>query len=314
MIVGIPKETKQGEKRVGLNPKYVSELIEKTDVSVAVEFNAGVQSHYSNEEYADAGAELMRSERLFQVSDVIIKVKELLPAEYPLIRKKHAIAGFFHLPTNQGLQNLIKERELRVLAYEDVEDGNGKRPILAAMSKIAGEIAAIKGVKYLQKRNTKIRALIIGKGTAGGSAAAKLVELGLDPFDIHILDSDPKRVSYWKSPFLEREFNEYNLKTLIKETDVLIGAAAVPHKGAPKIITRETLSAMPQGGVFVDISIDEGGISETSRPTSHGSPIYTECGIVHYCVPNLPAIEPKKATDALSRAAFSHLKNFILSI
>lgn len=310
MIVGIPKEIKQGEKRVGLNPKYVSKLIEETEVSVIVEFNAGIGSHYSNEEYADAGAELARSERLFRISNMIAKVKELQPVEYPHIQNKHAVAGFFHLPSNPALQNLIKDRELRVLAYEDVEDKNGKRPILAAMSKIAGEIAAEKGMKYLQKKEN-IRALIIGKGTAGATAAEKLVKLGLDPFNVHILDSNPKRISYWKSPFLEREFSEYNLRTWIKEADILIGAAAVPHRGAPKLITRETLSAMPKGGVFVDISIDEGGISETSKPTSHAAAIYTECGITHYCVPNLPALEPRKATDALSKAAFPHIKSFI---
>ncbi len=313
MIVGIPKEIKQGEKRVGLNPKYVSKLIEETGISVVVEYNAGVQSHYSNEEYADAGAEIGRSERLFRISNMLVKVKELLPVEYPNVQRKHMVAGFFHLSANPVLKKLIEDRELRVLVYEDVCDQNGKRPILAAMSKIAGEIAAAKGMKYLRKKAQNPRALIIGKGTAGESAAKKLVELGLEPTDIHILDSDPRRVSYWRSSFWEREFSEYNLRTLIKKADILIGAAAIPHRGAPKLLTKEALSLMPQGGVFVDISIDEGGISETSRPTSHGSPIYAECGITHCCVPNLPALEPRKATDGLSEAAFPHLKNFINS-
>lgn len=321
MIIGIPKELKNGENRVGLDPKHVRLLLdefdkEKDGVSVIVEPGAGADAGWRNEDYIKAGAYVVEGHgAIYGLSHLIVKVKEILPEEYPLVRGGQAIAGYFHLPANPDLQRLIAEKQLKTLVYEDIVDERGWRPALAPMSIIAGEAAGNKSLDYLSLRRDNFdplnaKALVIGRGVVGLAAARTLVERGLRSRNVFILDSDPTRVRT-DSEYTEGVCEPETVAFAVANSDIVIGAAASRKKEAPKVITRAMLRTMPVGGVFVDVAVDEGGISETTRPTSHSHPTYEECGVLHYCVPNIPGAYPERATRDLSAAAFPYIVRFI---
>lgn len=321
--VGVPREVKDGECRVGLSPEYAGKLI-RAGAQVFVEKGAGEKAGFKDKEYRQQGARVYHGVfELYQyMSHVIVKVKELQVSELSLMRPYQRLAGFFHLPANPELAQFIKEKHLRILPYEDQVDELGRRPILAAMSKIAGREGAQRGFDYLVERRGEkkvvpscVQALVIGRGNVGKAAAAQLKENGVLSKNIYILDANAQYVDL-HSEFTEGLNTEENLKRAIAVADIVIGAAAALHKGAPKIITAEMIKTMPRRSVFVDVSNDEGGISETSRPTSHSHPTYEEFGVLHYCVPNIPggSAVAREATEALSAAAYPYLLAFVRSV
>ncbi|MBI5742802.1 MAG: hypothetical protein HZA25_03110 [Candidatus Niyogibacteria bacterium] len=334
MIVGVPKELKNGERRVGMDPKHAKLLAAELGVAVVVELGAGVGAGWRDEDYLKAGAYVVVGHgAVYGLSDLIVKVKEVLREEYPLVRNGQAIAGYFHLPANPDLQRLIADKHLKTLVYEDIEapllnesgqpvkDKNGRtimcRPALAPMSVIAGEAAANKSFNYLSLRRgnfdpLNVKALVIGRGTVGLAAARTLIERGLRPKNVTILDSDPTRVNS-NSEYTEGVCEPQTVALVVATADIIIGAAASRKKEAPKVITRAMLGTMPVGGVLADVAVDEGGISETTRATSHSDPTYVECGVLHYCVTNIPGAYPQRATRDLSAAAYPYILEFIRS-
>ncbi len=319
MVIGIPKELKNGERRIGLDPEHAAKLIRDVNSYVVIESGAGEGSGFCDTDYVTLGVTTIRHAwMLYAISDVVVKVKDLVPEEYQYMKSGQALAGFYHLPANPELAKLVLDRNIQKLAYEDISDADGRRPILAAMSAIAGEVAAQKAIEYLQERKPSThpnhrKVLIVGKGNVGLAAAQTLLAMNIPPYNIFILDSNPDRIDQ-NSQFVEHVCNEEILHGAISDADIVIGAAASPHREAPKIITRRLLARMPSGGVLVDVAVDEGGISETTRPTTHADPVYEEMGILHYCVPNIPGSVPQRATTALSQAAYPYLVKFIRSL
>jgi alanine dehydrogenase len=323
-IVGIPAEIKDGECRVGLDPEHVGRLTREAGVMVFVQSCAGSRSGFLDEHYEKLGKDVYvvsGANLIYESSNIIVKVKELLEPEYGLVKPHQAVAGFFHLPANPKLATLIKEKNLRVLPYEDQEDDSRRRPILAVMSKIAGREGAQKAFDYLTARHhgvvvpSRVQALIIGKGNVGKSAAAQLKENDVSAKNIRILDINAACVDP-HSEFSEGICNMENVWQAIIHADIVIGAAASLRHGAPKVITEWMIKSMPRSAVLVDVSNDEGGISETCRPTSHQHPTYEEFGVLHYCVPNIPGgiKVAHEATKALSAAAYPYLLDFVKSL
>ena len=320
--VGIPTEIKDGECRVGLDPEHVGKLIKETGAMVFVESGAGLKAFFTDAEYRQNGACVVaNSFDLYACSSwAILKVKELQSEEYKLVRDYQGVAGFFHLPANHKLEAFVKEKGLRTLPYEDQTDDMGRRPILAAMSKIAGREGAQRGFDYLVERHNGqvvpscVQALIIGKGNVGKAAAAqlKLKKNGVLGWNIRILDVNQTCLDP-NSGFSEGLCNQDNVWQAIVAADIVIGAAASLRQGAPKVITEEMVKKMPQGAVLVDVSNDEGGLSETSSPTSHSEPTFEKFGVLHYCVPNIPGGKSvaHEATRALSAAAYPYIVNFM---
>lgn len=317
MIVGVPKELKDGENRVGLDPKHVKRLIAESGVLVVVESGAGDGAGFHDDDYVEAGAFIVQDHSVvYGVSHMIVKVKEVLVSEYPLVKGGQAIAGYFHLPANPDLQRLITGKQLKTLVYEDIVDEQGRRPALAPMSIIAGEAGATKALQYLRERRGEsldlatVRATVVGKGNVGRAAIGILLAGGILPQNIHILEKDSRFVDF-NSEFVEAICSEDAMRWALERSDILIGAAASRKKEAPKVVTRAMLRTMRAGSVFVDVAVDEGGISETTRHTSHSDPTFEECGVLHYCVPNIPGAYPKRATYDLSAAAYPYILAFI---
>jgi alanine dehydrogenase len=318
MIVGVPKELKNGENRVGLDPKHVRLLCAEPGVTVVVESGAGDGAGFPDRDYVDAGALVLDGHSaIYDFSHLIVKVKEVLREEYSLVKDGQAIAGYFHLPANPDLQRLIAAKQLKTLVYEDIVDERGTRPVLLPMSIIAGEAAANKSLDYLTERRgsvdpLEVKALVVGRGTVGLAAARMLVSRGLLSKNIVILESDPTRVNP-NSEYTEGVCDPETAARAVANSDIIIGAAASRKKEAPKVVTRAMLGTMPAGGVLADVAVDEGGISETTRATSHSDPTYIKEGVLHYCVPNIPGAYPKRATQDLSAAAYPYILKFIRS-
>ena len=320
MIIGVPKEIKEQEQRVALLPS-VAEQLKRRNHSVIVQKNAGVGSGYSDDEYKKAGAEIVDSaEEVFQRADMIVKVKEPLPAEFPLLRKGQILFTYLHLAASKPLTEALLKSGVTGIAYETIQVNN-RLPLLEPMSEVAGRMSVVMGANYLAKHNGGSgvllggvpgvlpgRVVVIGAGTSGVNALRMAQGLGAD---VTILDIDVERLR-----FLDMAINdlrtlyssEANLNHLMPETDLLIGAVLLPGAKAPKLITRAMLRQMKPGSVFVDISIDQGGCAETSRPTTHVNPVYVEEGVTHYCVANMPAAYSRTATQALTNVTYRYVQ------
>ncbi len=304
MIIGAPKEIKNHEYRVGLTPEKI-QILSKDKHFVSVESGAGAASGFSDEDFKKANALITNQKFIWLSSDIIVKVKEPLEEEYELMKPGQIVFAFFHFPANPELKKIILEKKIRALPYENIQLPDGSRPVLKAMSKIAAEISVDAAAHYLRKENggkgillRDAIVLVIGcEGTLGKKAFDILIQrakyiLGFDrPEKIQPVITD----SYAKFSSIAR------LPEMLKKADVVICAAAQKGEGAPKLITREMLKLMQPGSVIVDPSIDEGGCAETSRPTTHDNPIYTEEGIIHYCVSNMPGAVPRSSTPALTK-------------
>ena len=318
----IPKEIKNGEFRVGLIPEAVEKLIKinPEKIKIWIQEGAGEASGYKDEDYQAMGAYILYEsfKSIFEEKiDLILKVKEPLPEEYDfLLSGKKSVAGFFHLPANPGLEKFFKDNGIRFLDYGEVTDEKGGRPILAAMSKIAGELAVLKGFNYLlitgcglMPQDTKVT--IIGAGTAGIAAANYAANLGVKKVNISIFDIKEKMVFVGGQFINTKISSRENISGILPQTDLLICAPAIKGEQAPKIITRKMVQSMQKTAVIMDVAIDQGGTLETSLTTTTDFPFYFEEGVLHCCRSNIPGMVGRSASPALSKAALPYLIEFI---
>ena len=320
MIIGVPKEIKQQEHRVGLLPSLAAQLTRRGH-SVLVQKNAGAGSGYSDEEYVQAGAKIVeKAEDVFAQADMIVKVKEPLPAEFGLLRKGQILFTYLHLAASKPLTEALLKSGVTGVAYETIQVGN-KLPLLEPMSEIAGRMSVVMGAYYLAKHNggngvllggvpgvLPGRVLVLGGGTSGVNAARMAMGLCAD---VTILEVDLERMRFLDLTMNNTHTlysNEANLHELMPTVDLLIGAVLVPGAKAPKLITRAMLQKMKPGSVLVDIAVDQGGCVETSRPTTHLDPVYVEEGVTHYCVANMPAAYSRTATQALTNSTSRYVE------
>src|SRR6266487_2727566 len=320
MTIGVPKEIKEQEQRVGFLPSAVNQLTRQGH-SVLVEKNAGIGSGYPDGEYVKAGAEIVdQAAEVFARADMIVKVKQPLEAGFPLLRKGQLLFTYLHLAASKALTEALLRSGVTGIAYETIQINN-RLPLLEPMSEIAGRMSAVMGAYFLAKHNggngvllggvpgvLPGRVVVLGGGTSGVNAARMATGLGAD---VTILEVDLVRMR-----FLDITMNnahtlyssEAHLHELMATTDLLIGAVLVPGARAPKLITRAMLRKMKPGSVVVDIAIDQGGCAETSRPTTHLDPVYVEEGVTHYCVANMPAAYARTATQALTNITYRYVE------
>ena len=320
MIVGVPKEIKEQEQRVALLPA-AAEQLKRREHSVVVQKNAGLGAGYPDQDYVKAGAEIVDSaEEVFKRADMIVKVKEPLAAEFPLLRKGQILFTYLHLAASKPLTEALLKSGVTAIAYETIQVDN-RLPLLEPMSEVAGRMSVVMGANYLAKHNGGSgvllggvpgvrpgRVVVVGGGTSGVNALRMAKGLGAD---VSILDIDVERLRFLDLAMdnLHTVYSsEANLNELMPECDLLIGAVLLPGAKAPKLITRAMLRKMKRGSVLVDISIDQGGCAETSRPTTHVDPVYVEEGVTHYCVANMPAAYARTATQALTNVTYRYIE------
>jgi len=320
MVIGVPKEIKEQERRIALVPS-AAELLTKRGHTVLVEKNGGVGSGYPDEEYRKAGAEIVDlAKDVFARADMIVKVKEPLPAEFPLLRKGQILFTYLHLAASKPLTEALLKSGVVGVAYETIQVGN-RLPLLEPMSEIAGRMSVVMGAYFLAKHNGGSgvllggvpgvlpgRVVVIGGGTAGVNAARMATGLGAD---VTILEVDLERMRFLDITMGSAHTlysSESHLRELMPNVDLLIGAVLVPGAKAPKLITRAMLKAMKPGSVLVDIAIDQGGCAETSQPTTHLQPTYVEEDVIHYCVANMPAAYARTATQALTNITYGYVE------
>jgi alanine dehydrogenase len=320
MIIGVPKEIKEQEQRVALLPSAVNQLT-RHGHSVLVEKNAGAGSGYPDETYAKAGAEIVdQAKDVFSRAEMIVKVKEPLDAEFSLLRKGQILFTYLHLAASKPLTEALLKSGVTGIAYETIQVNN-RLPLLEPMSEIAGRMSVVMGAYFLAKHNGGSgvllggvpgvlpgRVVVLGGGTSGVNAARMATGLGAD---VNILDVDLDRMRFLDMTMKNAHTlysNEANLHDLMPGCDLLIGAVLLPGAKAPKLITRGMLKKMKPGSVLVDISIDQGGCAETSRPTTHLDPVYIEERVTHYCVANMPAAYARTATQALTNVTYRYVE------
>src|SRR6516165_9563933 len=312
MVIGVPKEIKEQEQRVALLPSGVNQLT-RLGHSVLVEKNAGVGSGYPDQDYANAGAEIVQqANEVFARADMIVKVKEPLEAEFPLLGRGQILFTYLHLAASKALTEALLKSGVTGVAYETIQVDH-RLPLLEPMSEIAGRMSVVMGANFLAKYNGGSgvllgRVVILGGGTSGVNALRMAKGLGAD---VTILDIDVERLRFLDVAIENLHTlysNEANLDDLMPDCDLLIGAVLLPGAKAPKLITRAMLQKMKRGSVFVDISIDQGGCAETSRPTTHHDPVYVEEGVTHYSVANMPAAYARTATQALTNVTYQYVE------
>src|SRR5438128_7186710 len=320
MIIGVPKEIKEQEQRVALLPSGAIQLTRRGH-SVLVEKDAGIGSGYPDQEYARAGAEIVEQAKdVFARADMIVKVKEPLAAEFPLLRRGQILFTYLHLAASKNLTEALLKSGATGVAYETIQVDH-RLPLLEPMSEIAGRMSVVMGANFLAKYNGGSgvllggvpgvlpgRVVVIGGGTAGVNAARMATGLGAD---VTILEVDLERMRFLDITMGSAHTlysSESHLRELMPNVDLLIGAVLVPGAKAPKLITRAMLRAMKAGSVLVDIAIDQGGCAETSRPTTHLQPLYVEEGVTHYCVANMPAAYARTATQALTNITYRYVE------
>jgi alanine dehydrogenase len=319
--VGVPKEIKDMEGRVSMQPDGVGELVHHGH-EVLVQAGAGAGAGFTDEEYEEAGARVVPSaDEVFERADLIVKVKEPVPEEYGRFREGQELFTYLHLAADKGLTEFIMERKLDSIAYETVETPDGSLPLLTPMSEVAGRMAVQAAAHHLESPNggaglllggvpgtPAAKVTIIGGGISGTEAAK--IAVGMRAI-VRVLDINPKRLAYLSDIFEGRIDlvipNRARTASYVAESDVVIGAVLVHGAKAPKLVSREMIAAMRPGSVVADIAIDQGGCFETSRPTTHSDPTYIEEGVVHYCVANIPGAVARTSTLALTSATLPHL-------
>ncbi len=322
MKIGVPKEIKPQENRIGLTPESVKDLISDGH-EVLVESNGGYEAGFENKQYEIAGAKLVsNAEDIFNDSDIIVKVKEPLVNEIKMIKQNQIIFTYLHLAAAKELTaGLIKSKGV-CIAYETVTDNNGRLPLLAPMSAVAGRMSVQAGAHCLEK-NQKGRGVLLG-GAPGGDPAdvvilgggvvgenAAIIATGMRA-KVHVVDKSQERLDQLTDIFGDKIVPELSekcdLDKLISECDLLVGGVLIPGAEAPKLITKTMLKNMKRGSVIVDVAIDQGGCVETSKPTTHANPTYIVDDIVHYCVANMPGGVPRTSTFALNKATLPFLR------
>lgn len=320
MIIGVPKEIKNNENRVALTPAGVAEM-KNNGHSVYVQATAGEGSGFADEEYAAAGAVILPTiEEVYGIAEMIIKVKEPIASEYPLIKKDQLLFTYFHFASSEPLTHAMIERQAICLAYETVEKTDRSLPLLVPMSEVAGRMSIQEGAKYLEKplkgRGILLggvpgvppaKVLVLGGGIVGTQAAKMAAGLGAQ---VTIMDVSLPRLrqldDIMPANVMTQMSNNYNIRKAILDTDLIIGAVLIPGAKAPHLITRDMLKLMRPGTVLVDVAVDQGGCIETCTPTTHEDPTFIIDDIVHYCVANMPGAVPYTSTLALTNATLPY--------
>ena len=321
MIIGVPKEVKDHESRVGVTPAGVKALVEANH-KVLVETNAGALSAFPDDEFQNAGAEIVGSAYdVWRLADMVVKVKEPTEKEYKHFREGLVLFTYLHLAPLRELTDALLENKVTGIAYETVRDRAGTLPLLTPMSEVAGRMSVQVGATYLEKEHGGRGVLlggvpgtppgkvcIIGGGIVGTNAAKIALGMGAH---VTIVDLNLNRLRELDDIFSGRVHtlasNSYNIERAVCEADLVIGGVLIPGAAAPKIVTRSMVSKMKKGAVIVDVAIDQGGCIETARPTTHTDPSFVVDGVVHYCVTNMPAAVPYTSTLALTNATFPYL-------
>lgn len=316
MTIGIPKETKVGETRVSLTPSLTRRCVE-LGATVIIEKGAGEEAGFGDSEYAAAGARIASTPRkVWGGADLIVKVKEPLPAEYPLIREEQALFTYLHLAAGPDLAAVLTEKNVLGIAYESVEANDGSFPLLKPMSQIAGRLAIQVGAYFLQSQHGGSGVLlggipgtlpghvvVVGAGNSGAHAVQMAAGIGAR---VTVLDLDPSKLDRIDAEYRGRVVtlmsNPSNLESAVAAADLLVGAVLIPGARAPVVVTEKAVSRMRPGSVIVDIAIDQGGCIESIRPTSHRDPVVVKHGVIHYAVPNMPALVGRTSTLGLTQA------------
>jgi alanine dehydrogenase len=321
MKIGVPKEIKLAEKRVAATPANVKALVAHQH-QVFVEKGAGIGSGFLDQAYAQAGAKLLdRAEDVWGEADMIIKVKEPLSPEFDQMRPGQILFTYLHLAADRELTEKLLARRIIGVGYETVQLEDGTLPLLAPMSEVAGALSIQMGAYCLEAKNggmgillsgvpgvSPARVTILGGGVAGMAAAMVASGMGAT---VSVLDISHSRLSYIRDVMASRvvtiSSNPSNVEEECLRSHLVIGTVLIPGAKAPKLISRELVRGMQRGAALVDVSVDQGGCAETTRPTTHENPIYVEEGVVHYCVTNMPGAVPRTSTIALTNATFSYV-------
>ena len=321
MIIGVPKEIKPSEYRVGITPSTASRLIEENH-TVLIQKNSGEGIGATDDDYKKVGADVIDSpEEIFKRSDMIVKVKEPQEIEWKMLKEDQIIFTYLHLAADPNQAKGLIDSKCHAVAYETITDQKGGLPLLAPMSEIAGRLAVFEGAYHLKKTCggpgslisgvpgvKPAKVIILGGGMVGTNAAKMAIGVGAD---VTIFDKSIERLRYLDDIFGNSAKVLYSepveLKKLLKEADLVVGAVLIPGASAPKLIEKEFLSKMKKNSVLVDVAIDQGGCFETSKPTTHKNPTYYEEGILHYCVANMPGSVPKTASYALNNVTANYI-------
>jgi alanine dehydrogenase len=322
MRIGVPREVKTDEYRVGMVPAGVDQLVSRGH-TVLIERNAGVGSGIADDEYTRVGGQIAASAHdVWAAADLIVKVKEPQPAEFPLMRRGQAVLTYFHFAADRGLIQGCLDAGITAIAYETIRDAAGKLPCLTPMSEVAGKMSIQEGAKYLEKpmmgRGILLggvpgvppaNVLVLGGGVVGHNAAKVAAGLGAN---VTLMDVNLDRLRYLDDVMPANVTAIYSdpltIKHYLKDADLVIGAVLIPGARAPRLVTRDDLVAMKNGAVVVDVAIDQGGCFETSRPTTHKDPTYIVEGVVHYCVTNMPGAVGRTSTFALCNATLPYAR------
>jgi alanine dehydrogenase len=320
MIIGVPKEIKDREARVGLTPAGARALT-AAGHRVLVEAGAGAGSGHPDAAYRAAGGEVVPKAADAWGADLVVKVKEPLPAEYPFLRPGLTLFTYLHLAAVPDLARALLEQKVRAVAYETVQLGDGTLPLLVPMSQIAGRLAVQVGAHYLERPQggkgvllggvpgvAPGRVVILGSGTVGHEAARMALGLGAE---VVVLGRNGRQLAQLEERLhgrlSTRVLDPLVLEAEILRADLLIGAVSVPGARTPVLVFRDLVGRMEPGSVIIDVSVDQGGCIETARPTTHTDPVYTEAGVIHYGVPNMPGAVPRTATAALTAATLPYV-------
>ena len=321
MKIGVPKEIKPQENRIGLTPESVKSLVSNGH-EVLVENNGGHEAGFDNDQYKIAGAKIVNdAQDIFNDSEIIVKVKEPLSNEVKMIKENQIVFTYLHLAAAKELTEGLINSKAVCIAYETVTDNNGRLPLLAPMSAVAGRMSVQAGAHCLEK-NQKGRGVLLGgaPGVEGGTVVilgggvvgenAAEIATGMQA-KVHIVDKSEKRLKQLTEKFgnkiIPQQSDNIDLKKLISDADLLVGGVLIPGAEAPKLVTKDMLKLMKRGSVIVDVAIDQGGCVETSKPTTHAEPTYIVDDIVHYCVANMPGGVPRTSTLALNKATLPFL-------
>ncbi|MGQ9630434.1 MAG: alanine dehydrogenase [bacterium] len=320
MVIGVPRELKDKEYRVGVVPAGVSALV-RSGNRVLVERGAGVESGFSDEDYRGAGAAVVDSpEEIYGESDMVMKVKEPLPREFDLLREGQILYTYLHLAASPEVAKVLLEKGVVGIAYETIQLDDGRLPLLIPMSEVAGKMAVQIGAHYLEKENGGRgillggvpgvlggQVVIIGAGVVGFNAARIACGMGARVF---VLDRNMARLRYIEDVFGSAvstvASNEYTIAAMAERADLLIGAVLIPGAKTPKLVTEEMVKRMKAGSVIIDVSVDQGGCVETSRVTTHTDPTFVKYGVIHYGVTNIPGAVPRTSTLALANVTIEY--------
>ena len=320
MIIGVPREIKKEEYRVSITPSGAAEL-KQSGHTVLIESLSGEGSGFSDDDYLAVDADVVDKETLFKKSELIVKVKEPLPDEYAYFREGQAVFTYLHLAPNYGLSHFMLREKITGLAYETLEK-DGRLPLLAPMSEIAGRMAPLVGAFYLQSAHggtgvlasgattvRPARTVVLGAGVVGFNAARISAGMGMETIVLNIEVDRLQRIDeLFKGEIKTLPLTSYNIRQEIQDADIIVGAVLVPGGRTPVLIPREMLKIMRHGAVIVDVSVDQGGCAETTRPTTHDNPVYEINGIIHYAVANMPGAYPRTSTLALTNATLPYIK------